>query len=448
MQDTKPVLRVPEVRFTLKSPNQKSKDTKVLILSVFRYEGLKLVYTSKRFVPVRYWDDKTQKCKSSIDFTDSNSINKDLKILEEKIKEIYEQNFIGKKTPVSVFRKELDYALGRTERPISKSDKTLYEFIDDQVAKNKKRVNGRVGGQTWQKLQTYKNMLAAFALEKNVSQWSYNDLDKDWFDDFIIWRDSNNISLNTYSSDIVKIKAILGDSKKHHSNKIYLDKDVAVKRVKTSKHFPKLNELKILFDYDFEGSIEKAIDLFLVSAFCGGLRWSDVMRLSKDNEVDYEGDKQIKLYTYKGRDIKEDTEVVIPITPQFRVLAKKYDWNFKKIVEEEKFSENDIGSYIREGFQLAGLDRNVVVKTGVKDEEDYSDFLYNHVTYHKARYAFINYMINEFDVPIEEMIPITGQSYEVLLGYYKGDKAKKVKKTSARINKLLNGLTIIKNEAV
>ena len=58
-------LRVPNVRFNLKSHDaEKDKSKKILIILVFRYKGKKLVYSTGEKVVSKYWDKKAGKAKN------------------------------------------------------------------------------------------------------------------------------------------------------------------------------------------------------------------------------------------------------------------------------------------------------------------------------------------------------------------------------------------------
>ena len=58
------------------------------------------------------------------------------------------------------------------------------------------------------------------------------------------------------------------------------------------------------------------------------------------------------------------------------------------------------------------------------------------ITNHSARYTFINIMLNDFEIPPMQLMKITGQSLEILLGYERGNKEANAVKVAARIKEM------------
>jgi len=446
-----PQVKIPLVKFNLKS--HKEDETKpILIFAMFRYKAkgetksTLLRYTTAKHVLTKYWNPKTNRAKESVNYSDGAKINKVLNRIEETIKGTYETKFLGTDFTLEDFKKELDYRLGRKERPVIKdtNHKTFEEYFKYEIEKHKVRVEGKKGGQTWQKYETLLEKLKKYSKDTGF-KLEYENFNETFLEDYVLLREKEKLSQNQISKEIETIKTILRRSKKYHKNYIYNDPAFKVDRITTSKHYPTLEELKKLFAKKFDNTeTQEIVDLYLISAFGGGLRISDTLLLSEENEAIVDGESVIEVYTYKGRDVKADNQVVIPITPQLRQLIDKYNWKFPK------YPEHVINDTLKDAFQLAGLKRKKLMKSGVKGEKPERVRLCDHVHFHTARNAYIDYMMNELDVPVEKLMKITGQSLKVLLAYERGDKKKNALKVSEAINKhpKLAGLTVVKSEAV
>lgn len=202
-------------------------------------------------------------------------------------------------------------------------------------------------------------------------------------------------------------------------------------------------ELNKLAEHKFENEqVQKAIDLYLISAFGGGLRISDVGQLSQKNEIEVDGVKIIQVHTYKGRNTKSSNRVSIPIIPQLKRLIDKYNWDFPKVPYK---SLNDL---IRDGFEAAEINRKVIVKSGVIGVDPEDKELHEVVYFHTARYAYITFMMYDFDVTAERLTKITGQSLKVLLGYSKPDPNKNAIDVGRHVEARMQPLHVVGKEAV
>ena len=428
--------KIPEVRFNLKS--HKKGDKEVLIVGMFRIPNKPLLrYSTQRHVDPKYWNKKERRCKESVNYIDGAIINKDLDLIRSTIRAIYTE--LGPDIDPKSIKAETDIQLGRRERPRQKADdyKSFAEFLDFEINKNKLRVNGLKGGQTWQKYESLKERINQYSIETGF-QSQYENFNLTFKDDFVLWLEGKELSQNTISKDIETIKSLLRRSRRYHNNHIYNDPDFKVSRIKTTKHYPTLDELKTLYNFKFENkTYQEVADLYLVSAFGGGLRISDVTRLTQDNERIIDGERFLHVYTYKGRTVKEDNEVVIPFTPQLESIIEKYNWKLPS------YSEQYINDTLKELFKEAKLDRQKLIKTGKKSDKAELKALHEVVIFHSARYAYIDYMMNDLDISAEELRKITGQSLKTLLGYERGDKRKNAQKVSSKINSKLRGLHVV-----
>lgn len=431
--------KVPKVRFNLK--NYEDRDGEKQIIAVFRYpeSQMRLAYYTGHKLKERWWNTKERRAKESVNFTDGVDINEELAKIEILIKDIYKNN---SSISVDIFRDEIDIRLGRKIRPKSENQMGFFQSIDKIVDERRRQVNGSYG-QTWQKFKTSKAHLSAFAKYwKGKEELDYDEIDEEFKEVYMEWLYRvKDMSQNTVNKEIANVKQFLKLSKRHHSNNYYNDDGFKESRKYVPKYFPTIDELKILLAHQFKSQrLQNAVDLFLVSAFGGGLRWSDVIRLTKENEIEESGTLQV--FTHKGRNTKSDNEVGIPITPQLRMLIGKYNWKFPKM------SEQEVNRSLKIAFEKAGIHRKVNVKSAKKNGIVESKHLYEVISFHKARYAYINFMMNELGVRAEKLQKITGQSLKVLLDYEQGNKQRNASEVGANINPRLLGLHVLKNKAI
>ncbi len=434
---------IPKVRFNLKE--YKDKDGEQQILAVFRYPQKdpekprrKLTYYTGIKVIPKYW--KKTEAIESVNYPKGHQINVDIALIKATILSIY------KETPyldTSEFRNEIAYKLERKARPqVIKSDYISFEqAFEKEIAINKKRVQGKQGGQVWNQLSYTLNKLRKFCKEQSTNL-SYEAINHEFRQNFIEWMEEKGRSQNTIRKELAKIKKIMTSYRKHHNNPIIDDKKFLVDKVVTTKHYPTLDELKTLFNHKFEDKKHReVIVLYLVSAFGGGLRISDVLSLSEENLTSIDGENVLHVFTYKGRD-RKNNEVFIPITPQLQSLIDEYKWEFPK------YEEDDINDTLKVAFEVAGLTREKLMKSGVKGKENELRRLCDVVHFHTARSSYIDFMLNIMGVRAEDLRLITGQTLQTLLQYVDSDGSRNAVKVGAKINSKLQGLRVVKNEAI
>jgi len=178
-------------------------------------------------------------------------------------------------------------------------------------------------------------------------------------------------------------------------------------------------------------------DLWLVSAYTG-LRYSDFSILSTDNITYKDGTPLLEITTYKGHSTKSDTRVIIPILPELLAILEKYESGFPKAYSSQKMN-----NYVKELLELVQINRIVEDKSNKAGRmQTEQGPLYKYITNHSGRYTFINMLVNEFQIPIDNVATITGQSLKIIMGYIRKDKkvtAIQVSQGVAKAIAVLNG---------
>lgn len=423
--------RKTSVRFYLR--DTKAKDPTPIILK-FRYkknsEGETVLLkhgTGKKILP-KYWYG--QMAKESInhpEFVDLNWFLSDLRRFANEV--IQRQPNIE----LNEFKGLLDEFCGyntiRTDK--QRSIPLVPEYVGIFI--NKKSRHER----TIKKFKALQSKLFAYQKETGL-ELAFDAMTTDFKENFCKWLTSKGLnSKNTLDKYIVDLKTVLKEAAKDTAVidgelvKINPYKDYeqfAVGRIKTSKHYLTLEELALLESIDFSNDVKKEIvrDYFLMMCFTG-LRVSDIKTLEKSHFItDDEGFEVIKLYTYKGKDTKEDNEVIIPVLPQMRKLIEKYNYNFPKPMSEQEHNRS-----IKEIAKEAGINRVEQHKTG--DSKIEAVPIWSKISNHTGRYTFINFMLNEYGITPHQLTKITGQSLDVLMGYERGDKKRNAKAVIAKI---------------
>ncbi len=296
---------------------------------------------------------------------------------------------------------------------------TFTEYIDIFISKKTR------DAKTIAKFISLKNKMTSY--QEKVK---FDDITESWFKGFTDYLLKTGVkSINTLSKYTDNLKQICADATTHlidgkPLNSKYDFEKFSSRRVQTSKFYFDSTQLKTLAMVNTETETETIVLLYFLIMCYTGLRVSDVFKLSEDN---FEGDV-IRVFTFKGRNTKADNEVLIPVIPEMKTLAMKYNFKFPK-----PFAEKTHNELIKVLVKRAGLSKQVIKKSGDMAQSVQKVNLHNQITNHTGRYTFINIMLNEYGITPFELQKITGQSMRVLLAYERGDKAVNARKVLTKI---------------
>ena len=154
------------------------------------------------------------------------------------------------------------------------------------------------------------------------------------------------------------------------------------------------------------------------------MRYSDFSVLQKENIKELEGIKMIDIEQYKGRDKRNDSQILIPVLPDLDQILKKYDYDIPKAYSSQKMNK-----FIKDILKAAKIIRVVKHYSSFSGKQIESNVpVWSKTTNHTARYTFIDMMLNEYDINATHLSKITGQTLDVLLGYERGAKDRNAKK--------------------
>lgn len=429
MTSTRTKMSLP--RFNLKDSRSKNS---TLIYLIYRYKRdqygklLRFKYSTGKKVIPKYFNNGL--AKESLHHPEYKELNSFLRNLTNEV-----QRIVNLEPLIShhELKKRLDAFCGYGRSNINQVH-TLLDYIDVFISKSTN------DARTLLKYKGVKSKLNDYSVERNIVL-TFDKIRLDFKNDFVNWLYDNGVqSQNTVSKIISTVvqfmkaaaidKTIInGEYKPYHNETEYLRKDFKVSRIKTSKHFLSQEELIKLYNYDLKDNptYKRVKDLFLISCYTG-LRISDLQRLKRHHIIEDKEGKYIDIHTFKGRKSKFDNEVVIPILPDLQLILEEYNFEIPDPISEQKHND-----YIKVILRDAKIDRKVIHKENVKGEMvETAVPIFEKITNHSGRYTFINFMINDYNVPLERVQKMTGQSMKVLQGYERGDKknnAKKVLKT-------------------
>jgi len=427
-----------KVRFNLDS--SKRQKTPVPIYLIYRYKKdengkrLTLKYSVGKKVYKNAWDAKAMRVKvgTRMNQNEADVINDLLVKLEQHCIQMVR---VHPDISILDLKTELDYEQGVKRRPKQKSEYSVVEYFEKYIQKSNKH------SRTIQKYEGVLNHLRS--LQKHTGkQYTFDMMKPEFVEDFANFLyETKESSVNTVSKIIGVLKQVVADAhiNGYHNNAGYLGKAFKVSRIKTTKHFLTYEELKKLAEHDLSGNsrLSRVRDLWLVSAYTG-LRYSDFSTLSTDDITYKDGTPLLELSTYKGHSTKLDTRVVIPILPELQAILHKYESGFPKAYSSQKMNE-----YVKELLELVPINRVVEDKSNKAGKmQTEKGPLYKYITNHSGRYTFINMLVNEFQIPIDNVATITGQSLKVIMGYIRKDKnvtAIQVSQGVAKAIAVLNG---------
>lgn len=427
MKITRQRNRISQPRFYLKDP-ESSDETSIFMIYNYRKgsENRLKYYTSYKIKPSD-WDQKKERPKAKV----SNPEHLVLKTKLDRIQACAERVNSEKKLTKAEFKIELDRALGYLPNDLHRSTfLSFFEYFEKYISDLKNAPNPT---STWKKYQTILNQLKTFCIDNDLISLDYGDINLDFKSKFASWLYSppRNHSVNSANKSFEVIKKIMretskqkhlnseGISQPYHSNLDIFENAFEQKRIKTSRHPLTKEELVLLHSFDLSDKpkYQRIKDLFLIACYTG-LRFSDLIKLKKENIYEEKGFRFIKLFTQKANRQKKDNEVVIPIIPQLLEIIEKYNYKLPTDISNQK-----VNIYLKEMGEITGLHRLVQIKKSVAGSV-IEEFVPLHKTLkmHTARYTFITLCLNDYDISPVELSKVTGQSIKVLLEYERADK--------------------------
>jgi integrase len=393
---------MPKVNFNL-SPNSNKDSTIQFIRLVFRYgtPSKRFIYNVGEGIEPISWDYKKQRAKVTRATPQYESLNTSLNNLEHEVLKIYntyEMN--GETLTTDQFKKELDIAIGKTERQFKAT--SFFDFVKDFIQSRKE--NADYAPRTVIKYnQTLKHLETFAKLKKR--KIDFDTIDLEFFDEFIKYLYSKNYAQNNVEKHINTLKVFLNDAteRRFNSNMAFKSKKFSISKEDVNNIYLSENEIETFYNLDLSNNnrLERVRDLFIIGCYTG-LRFSDLSVLNSDNLTTIDGLDFINLKTQKT-----GVNVVIPLHPLVKSILAKYNGIPPRALSNQKMND-----YLKEIAEMAELnERTVLSKTKGGRRCDVAHEKWELVTTHTARRSFAT---NAFKrgIPSISIMRITGHTTE------------------------------------
>jgi integrase len=174
-----------------------------------------------------------------------------------------------------------------------------------------------------------------FCNEKG-KQYDFNDIDQDFYNDFIQFFYDRKCSGNYAGRRIANLKTIMRAAREEGLHTNIQTETRAFKTIKSEVDniYLTADEIETLYKMDLSDNkpYEIARDVFLVGVYTAQ-RYSDYSRINKNNIRMYGDTKVIELHQQKTGE-----KCIIPISPECEAILKKYHYNLPR-THEQKINE-------------------------------------------------------------------------------------------------------------
>jgi integrase len=276
-------------------------------------------------------------------------------------------------------------------------------------------------------LKTYKTGLARlqeYIFDRRLKNFSFNDCNREFYNDYIAYLYSKNYSTNYVGTIIQKLKTILGfayDEGMHKNNEF--KKSYFAKMTEEIDHvYLTVEELQRIKELELKDSILDGVrDIFLISSYTG-LRISDMLGLlKKSSQVILEEDG-VKYFQLKQS--KTSNTVVIPLNSIIANILEKRDGKLPDYISNQLVNEH-IKSICKRAkiTEYHSLTRTVGGKV-----KEFTLPKYKLVSSHTARRSFCTNAYKS-GIPVQDIMAISGHKSErVFLNYVKVQKIENAKR--------------------
>jgi integrase len=377
--------------FVLKEPKSKYK---TLIYLLFRYQGQKLKYSTKQKVLPKFWNPETQRVRETKQFTQYAEFNPLLQKIEDKVYDSYRKLLTDGVVPTTdKLRQELDKRLlvGELE-----NQNDLIGYMKESIKQSIKRPN------TILSYQNTLNQLTAFKAKYN-RQLTFENIDLEFYEDFMKYCLNKKYSPNTIGSYIKNIKVFMNEAvdKKLTTNTEYKSRRFKKVSEEAENIYLTQDELSKIYEKDFSKKKRLDIirDMFIIGCYTG-LRYSDLFTITDENLMD-KGTK-LRIKTEKTGEL-----VIIPLHKYIKAIIKK-----RGGIPHYEISNQAMNESLKDIAEQSGIkDTILITSTKGNKVETIPYKKYELVSVHTARRSFAtNAYLN--DIPTISIMKITGHKTE------------------------------------
>lgn len=356
------------------------------------------------------WDFDKKKVKNRTVIKDRNQINQLISELSKYFEDYTNENLKNGYTPnYREIRKHFDKFFIVAEPEPTINNDTLFPYIDYLIDRPETKRTLTVSSiNNYRRTKTF---LKRFNDE--VYPIDFDSINLEWYNDFVEWSESQNLSKNYIGKHIKTLKTFMNcaieDAKTQNAQ--FKSKRFAVLREDADNIYLTLDELNSMWklNLSYEPRKEDARDLFLIGAYTG-LRVSDYNNIKDENLTTVNGVKMFKIKTQKT-----GKEVAIPLHP---IILQILDKNNGR--PPQRIPDQNINELIKEVAESAGIDEvsyTTMTKGGKKIHK--KNYKFELVKTHTARRSFCT---NAYlsDMSTVDIMAISGHTTEkAFLNYIK-----------------------------
>lgn len=382
----------------------------------------------------KYWSEQKQNVKNRSEVINRTQINDLITDLKRHFED-FESDLLSKgQQPTNTIANKHFKAFFK-EPETNLSQRTLFDYFDYFDETKGKQLKLRAG--TLKEYRKTKSFLQRF--NDKMYPIDFDNIDMDFYYDFIEWAESLNYSHNYIGGHIKTLKSLLNNATKDkvNSNLAYKNDDFKSFSIDVDNIYLTLDELSDIYKKDLSHlpKLDHARDLFLIGAYTG-LRISDFNNLTKENMIKSNGNDFLKVNTQKT-----DKPVFIPLRPEVKEIFKKHGNKPPKRMADQRLNK-----LIKDVCENVGIDE-ITYKTTVKGGKKITikKMKFDMVSSHTARRSFCTnaYLsgMQTFDI-----MQISGHtSVKVFLNYIKADALQKANKISQHPFFKGNTLKVVSN---
>ena len=388
-----------------------------------------LYHVSEIEVDPNHWDTKRQTIKPQVVIDENKrlEINKAVSDRKGVIEKAYSQAISKEGLTSEWLESEIDKILHPSKYGLDEQNTfSVFEYIERfiELAPNRKSAStGRL--LTHNNIQQYKatqKHLLAFAKEEKVNDFDFEDLDREFYDRFLEYLQSEieetdskgnvildsegnprilkaSFTANSVGKHIRILKLILNEATREGVNTSTNYNTFRVISEETDSIYLDERELQLLKDLDLSrmSYLDKVRDWFLLLAWTGS-RFSDLEKVTKSNIKD-------NFITFRQQ--KTNTKVTIPLHPIVIEIFEKYDFNLPEPISNQKFNE-----YIKEVGSKAGITSNESISKTIGGKLQTETIpKYKLISSHTGRRSFCTNMYKR-GLPTLSIMSISGHKTE------------------------------------
>lgn len=277
--------------------------------------------------------------------------------------------------------------------------------------------------------QTTINLLHEYSSAKR-KLIDFNDIDLNFYDSFVsyMWKEKG-FNDNTVGKHIKNVKSLMSEAFERglHSNLDFKKKRFQVFQKEADSIYLSDKELNSLLALKLKNKkrLAEVRDIFYVASWLG-LRFSDLVRVSKEKFIKEDG-----MHLFKIEAQKTGSTIKIPVSPAIIPILEKYNYSFPVITNQE------LNRHLKTLGEAANINQGTEI-TNLKAGEKLRSVVpkYDLITTHTARRSFATNLFLQ-GVPVQSIMAVTGHKTEkAFQSYLRLSDLQRVKELDTHFKKM------------